>query len=331
MGVRTRRALNPATDIMASYRLGASGEEVRRIQQQLQALALYRGPLDGAFGAGTAAAVKAFQQRGELEADGIVGPATWRALFGAPMAKSALLAKPLAHRCLALTGAFETNCAFPECFAALSGDFDGQGISFGVCQWNFGQNTLQPLLKEMIKRHPKVLQAAFQGRCEELVAALGADKDTQMKFAVGIQQQHAVGQPWRGMFEQLGRTDEFQFIQRNHARPLYQAALKLCAEYGLRSQRAKALMFDIKVQNGGIDTHVRTRILADFDSLPAGLRGGRLELAKMEIIAHRRAEAAKPQWIADVRARKLCIARGAGVVHGIAYRLDEQFGITLTR
>ena len=35
-------------------------------------------------------------------------------------------------------------------YQALAGDFDGQGTSFGLIQWNFGQNTLGPLLKKMI-------------------------------------------------------------------------------------------------------------------------------------------------------------------------------------
>jgi hypothetical protein len=41
---------------MAPYRLGFSGEEVKQIQTRLQALRLYRGPIDGAFGGGTEAA-----------------------------------------------------------------------------------------------------------------------------------------------------------------------------------------------------------------------------------------------------------------------------------
>lgn len=36
----------------------------------------------------------------------------------------------------------------------------------------------------------------------------------------------------------------------------------------------------------------------------------------MSIVANRRAEAANPRWVDDVRVRKLCIARGEGTVHG---------------
>ncbi len=43
-----------------------------------------------------------------------------------------------------VTGAFE-NSGDP--YEGVSGDFDGQGISCGVLQWNIGQNSLQPLVK----------------------------------------------------------------------------------------------------------------------------------------------------------------------------------------
>jgi hypothetical protein len=45
---------------------------------------------------------------------------------------------------LRLTGNFETN---GDPFAQAAGDFDGQGISMGVLQWNLGQDTLQKLVK----------------------------------------------------------------------------------------------------------------------------------------------------------------------------------------
>lgn len=318
---------------MTSYRLGNRGTEVAQLQQRLGALGDYRGPIDGVFGSGTAAAVKHFQQRAGLAADGVVGDATWRAVFGASIASPALLSKPLDYRCLALTGAFETDRAYPECFAGLAGDFDGQGISFGVCQWNFGQGTLQPLLKDMLRRHRSAFQTIFGEHAGSLIEALVGDRAATMHFAAGIQhpQHHSVNEPWRGMFRRLGTSAEFQTIQQRHARSIYRTALKLAAAYGLRSQRGKALMFDILVQNGGIGSHTQALILADFAALPAPLRGGALELAKLRIVANRRAEAARPRWIADVRARKLCIAEGTGVVHGIAYNLSEQFGIGLTR
>lgn len=62
-------------------RLGMSGADVVKLQQQLQRLGFLKGGIDGDFGAATDAAVKAAQIRYGLEADGVVGGSTWEALL----------------------------------------------------------------------------------------------------------------------------------------------------------------------------------------------------------------------------------------------------------
>jgi len=59
---------------------GASGEEVRKLQTTLRKWGYYDGPVDGVFGGGTFTAVKEFQTKNGLSADGVVGPATAAAL-----------------------------------------------------------------------------------------------------------------------------------------------------------------------------------------------------------------------------------------------------------
>lgn len=54
---------------------GSKGKDVERIQRALKI------PVDGIFGKQTEAAVKAYQKRKGLTADGIVGPKTWNMLF----------------------------------------------------------------------------------------------------------------------------------------------------------------------------------------------------------------------------------------------------------
>lgn len=62
-------------------RQGMSGPAVIRLQTRLQALGFYEGPIDGSFGPQTEAAVQGVQARNQLEADGVVGPATWSVLL----------------------------------------------------------------------------------------------------------------------------------------------------------------------------------------------------------------------------------------------------------
>ncbi len=59
---------------------GSKGGDVSRVQSRLKDWGYYKGPVDGVFGSGTAAAVRSFQAKNGLTADGVVGPATWAAL-----------------------------------------------------------------------------------------------------------------------------------------------------------------------------------------------------------------------------------------------------------
>ncbi len=319
---------------MPAYQLHAQGPEVSRMQTRLRDLGLYAGPIDGDFGGGTLAAVKAFQKSQGLVPDGQVGPKTWAALFaGAAIAPPEIVARPLEYRCLALTGSFETATAPPECFAGLSGDFDGQGMSFGVLQWNLGQGSLQPLLSEMNRTQPALARRIFDTHYPEFRALLGAERDDQLAWARSIQvpRTFKLMEPWRGMFKTLGRTAEFQNVQLKYAQRLFQEARAMCQTFGVWSERAVALMFDIKVQNGSINLLVQAQIQRDLAALAPSLTGDDLEVARLRIIANRRAEASKPQWVEDVRERKLTIANGAGSVHGRRYDLAQQYGIGLVK
>jgi N-acetylmuramoyl-L-alanine amidase len=62
-------------------RMGAQGTAVTRLQERLKAIGVFSGAIDGVFGSETQSAVKAAQSKFGLEADGIVGGATWSALM----------------------------------------------------------------------------------------------------------------------------------------------------------------------------------------------------------------------------------------------------------
>lgn len=59
---------------------GSSGDAVKKLQEALNGFGFSCGAADGVFGAKTEAAVKAFQRKYGLAADGIVGPKTWAKL-----------------------------------------------------------------------------------------------------------------------------------------------------------------------------------------------------------------------------------------------------------
>jgi hypothetical protein len=315
-----------------SYRRGSKGEEVSRVQRRLQELGLYQGAVDGNFGGETELAVRRFQREHRLDVDGAVGPLTWQGLFPAAgdIPAPALLGKPIEFRCLALTGAFETTVPPPGCFSCVAGDFDGQGISFGALQFNLGQRTLQPILLEMDRRHPALMEDVFDDSIRELRTMLSANLQSQLAFARSIQDPNfRLHEPWRGMFIALGRTPECQAVQLELAARYVEKAKRLCLQFDVSSPRALALMFDIIVQNGSISPAVGAQIEADRQRLDPGLDAQAREAETLRIVANRRAEAANPRWVEDVRTRKLCIANGGGRVHGAFYDLEQQYGLSL--
>ncbi|HVR62357.1 MAG TPA: peptidoglycan-binding domain-containing protein [Polyangia bacterium] len=316
---------------MASYRVGSAGPEVLEIQRRLARLGHYAGPLDATFGGGTDAAVVSFQRSLGLDTDGVVGDRTWRALFGSDAAPApAVTRQPLPDRCLALTGAIETGAAPPDCFAAVTGDFDGQGISFGAIRLTLGSGTLGEFLRALDAGEPACIDDVFHENAGVLRAVLRAPIAEQLTWARSIQHSalRQLDEPWNGMFRALGRRPECRALQVAFADRRFQAAQALCREYSLWSERGVALMFDIVVQNGPIGPLVQAQIQRDCETMN-GLDRDALELARMRSIARRRSAVCKPELAGDVLARKMIIADGVGRLHGRSYDLAEDYGIRL--
>ena len=247
--------------------------------------------------------------------------------------------RPLPERVLALTGSFETSEGFPNCFAGLSNNFDGQGISFGVLQWNFGQGSLTPLLQKINNNHPDLCKNIFGSLYYDFDRIFKMTKAEQLAWAKSIQYTQLkngklrwyIDPNWIKAFRNLGITDEMIEIQTEAAGIIYQKALSLTNEYELTTERGVALLFDIITQNGSVDRNGSGgRIKEDYMKIPPSLSNDEKQTEKMIIIANRRAEVSKSQYVEDVRSRKLTIAKGEGKVHSKQYNLKDEFNITLT-
>lgn len=64
-----------------TLRKGYTGEDVRTVQQRLKELGYYTSSVDGVYGNGSIAAVKAFQKNNGLTADGLAGSRTFQVLL----------------------------------------------------------------------------------------------------------------------------------------------------------------------------------------------------------------------------------------------------------
>ena len=71
------QAINPRGEPIQE---GSTGERVRRVQVALSVFGFDPGPVDGQYGPATRDAISAFQRENNLEADGVAGRATLRAI-----------------------------------------------------------------------------------------------------------------------------------------------------------------------------------------------------------------------------------------------------------
>jgi peptidoglycan hydrolase-like protein with peptidoglycan-binding domain len=85
VGPDTWEKLDEANKDDPTVKNGSREVAVRGVQRRLIQLGFDPGEIDGDFGDKTEAAVKAFQEKYKLEADGIVGPLTWAALNSPPV------------------------------------------------------------------------------------------------------------------------------------------------------------------------------------------------------------------------------------------------------
>lgn len=97
VGLAGQPAGSPAEAQRPTLYMWNEGPSVRLLQSRLAQWDYYRGPIDGVLGRDTYRAVLLFQSRNGLTPDGIVGPATWRALGVWDTAAPATAGRPAAR------------------------------------------------------------------------------------------------------------------------------------------------------------------------------------------------------------------------------------------
>lgn len=151
----------PAATIGTSLKEGSRGSDVRTLQARLKTLGYYSGSADGIFGAGTTAAVKAFQKNNGLTADGKAGGNTLLKLYSssakAAGSSSVVTKKPTStpHRTATPlpTGTYQKVTTAPNGYATLRRGYYGtpvermqkalqeQGYYHGSIDGMYGEST----------------------------------------------------------------------------------------------------------------------------------------------------------------------------------------------
>ena len=125
------------------------GPLIESVQSRLNAQGFNAGTADGVWGNHTETALRNWQQSHRMQPTGVLDDKTWKQLMRKTTPK-------LSQRALQLTGAWEGTG-----YGRANGNFDGQGITWGVVGFTWGNGELQRILNEVRAQHPAIFRAAF--------------------------------------------------------------------------------------------------------------------------------------------------------------------------
>jgi hypothetical protein len=276
-----------------------SGPIVQTLQASLNGAGIDAGAEDGVWGRSTMNALKAWQEAQGSAQTGVVDEDVWTALVKKPI-------PDLPSRALQLTGVWEGTG-----YGGANGNFDGQGITWGVVGFTWANGELQGILNEIRAQSPAIFSASFGPLEGEITDVLARPRPLQMIWARGISRNcgENIDSAWAAAFKALGDTPEVQDLENVHAQHYWNAGLPFAEDFGLQSEAGLALCFDIAVQN-----RVTDDMIAEIQQRIGDQ--GMSEPDKMQIVAHVVAEHANPTYFNDVLKRKLTFATGQGTVHG---------------
>lgn len=183
-------------------------------------------------------------------------------------------------------------------FSNMAGNFDGQYLSFGTFQWNFGMGTLQPLFMKLFNEYQYVADSCLPEGGKWLKDAI--ENGWVNEWALQIQENNQIVEPWKTALYNLGQTPEFQKIEMDATQQYVDIAINLCNSFGLYTERAFCLFFDIAIQNGGL-SYYEMMETEYYDRLVS--------------IATVCANKSSSKWRDIVLARKMCIVNGYGNIN----------------
>lgn len=217
---------------------------------------------------------------------------------------------------------FETNYGvFDEAYSKVAGNFDGQGMSFGILQYNFGQKTLQPILREFKQKASEdIFQSIFKEVDEDRLFDLVQQDDETAKDAL-VSWADGISTPnkttlivsWENCFKRLGENEICRGLQNTYKNTYVAQAIYICKQYELATVRGFVLAFDMAVKDWAYGTD-------KFNAIMSQVTSNTTELEKLLIMAEYGKDDAS-------KARKNTIASGSGYVNGEEINLDSDYGL----
>ena len=245
--------------------------------------------------------------------------------------------KSLLELCVQVTGTFEDNA---PTYDAVTGNFDGQGLSVGILQWNAGSGTLQNLLVNIAATMTwPTMQTYFKSDIHQFALLKPADA---IQWCVDhyLQEGSTKVDPaakvcWQNMLQQQASID----AQVAYATNTVLARAKVLASTYCpdtpTSTRATAFFFDLVTQSGGMQNSrgkvepIAAGVVPDVSDVLDFTHENNLKVAGMwEVVvqsdplaarllhyAYERSKLSNPLYIWDALSRRGSIACRAGIVH----------------
>jgi hypothetical protein len=202
-----------------------------------------------------------------------------------------------------------------EGYTAYTRNDVGQGISYGRFQFNQVQGNLGFVLKEMHRKDPKTFLDHTFGRGQDAKARLLFAQLSAANQSVRRRGELArrLNRPeWRARLQRLGREPAFQAVQDEVAARIYMtSAVRLARAFGLRSEKALALLFDMCIQHGDGGTRrmierARRQHPRTFEQMRKASPATRphAEHDVLVVVARASVQAVKQRWL-----KRLVVAR----------------------
>ncbi|MFK0691129.1 D-Ala-D-Ala carboxypeptidase family metallohydrolase [Mesorhizobium sp. IMUNJ 23033] len=264
---------------------------------------------DGDFGGITAGAVQRWQAANALVQTNAVTESEWVKLTGCPVPS-------LFDLCLGVTSDFEGTK-----FDRVVGNFDDQGLTFGLIGFTLVNGELKALLTRIEALKPGSVAIAFGALYPELMTVLdlpGAQKQQWANTVSFGPNRMEVAEPWKKAFLRIGSFPHARRAQMERARSVYwEKALgdldRFVPMGKPRTDLDAAFWYDTSVQNSLSANETQLLSTAGATSLT----GPALRERFSQVIAN----GSLGRWQDDVLKRKRTFVGGTGTVHGSAYDL----------
>ncbi|TPI31500.1 DUF882 domain-containing protein [Mesorhizobium sp. B3-1-6] len=264
---------------------------------------------DGDFGGITAGALQRWQAANGLRQTNIVTEQQWVTLTGRSVPS-------LFDLCLGVTSDFEGTK-----FDRVVGNFDDQGLTFGLIGFTLLNGELKALLTRIETLKPGSVAIAFGALYPELMTVLDLPQAQKQQWANTVSfgpNRMEVAEPWKKAFLRIGSFPHARRAQMERARSVYwEKALGHLDRFEPAGKPRTALdaafWYDAAVQNSlGSD---ETQQLSAAGA--SNLSGSELRERFAQIISDGSLQA----WRDDVLKRKRTYVAGTGTVHGSTYDL----------